>query len=168
MDNPPTIRAATLQDLATIVEFNQRLAHETENRRLQPDVLRAGVEHALRHADVARYFVAAWDGETVGQMMLTYEWSDWRNGLFWWIQSVYVQSEFRSRGVFRRLYQHVAELASSTPGVCGLRLYVEAHNSAALATYHKMGMQPSGHLVYEVDWSHAVSPATAAENEPLE
>ena len=158
------IRDATPDDAPVIVEFNCRLAWETEHKRLEPALIGPGVAEALRRPEWARYFVAERTGAAagevsgeaggvIGQIMITYEWSDWRNGLFWWIQSVYVRADARRGGVFRGLYEHVAALARRTPGNCGLRLYVEHENAAALATYAKLGMKPSGHLVYEVDWS---------------
>ena len=151
----PNIRDASPADAELIVEYNRRLAWETEHKRLDLDLLRPGVAAALRRPEFARYFLAELGGEVVGQMMLTYEWSDWRNGLFWWIQSVYVRDDARRGGVFRALYRHVEQLARATPGVIGLRLYVEHENAAALATYRKLGMVPSGHLLYEADWSGA-------------
>ena len=150
------IREATPDDAPVIVEFNCRLAWETEHKRLDPVLIGPGVAEALRRPEWARYFVAERTDEAdgiIGQIMITFEWSDWRNGLFWWIQSVYVRDDARRGGVFRSLYEHVADLARRTPGTCGLRLYVEHENQAALATYAKLGMKPSGHLVYEVDWS---------------
>jgi ribosomal protein S18 acetylase RimI-like enzyme len=89
----------------------------------------------------------------VGQLMLTYEWSDWRAKMFWWVQSVYVHPEFRGRGVFSRLYQHVESLARQDPGVCGIRLYVHHANHRAMAAYEKLGMTPADYRVYEADWS---------------
>lgn len=157
MPTPPTIRDAVPADLDVIVEFNRRLAWETEHKRLDPAVLRPGVETALTRPDWSRYFIAEIDGDIVGQMMITYEWSDWRNGLFWWIQSVYVRNDARRAGVFRSLYKHVEALARATPNACGLRLYVEHENAAAIATYQKLGMVPSGHLLYENDWSGATT-----------
>jgi GNAT superfamily N-acetyltransferase len=158
------IRDAKPDDAPVIVEFNRRLAWETEHKRLDPALIGPGVAEVLRRPELGRYFVAettatggvaAAGGQAgiIGQMMITYEWSDWRNGLFWWIQSVYVRDDARRGGVFRGLYEHVAGLARRTRGTCGLRLYVEHENAAALATYTKLGMKPSGHLVYEVDWS---------------
>ncbi len=152
-----TIRDAVLEDAPTIVDFNRRLAWETEQKRLDDATLTAGVDAALRHPEYARYFVAeasdSGAAAIVGQLMITYEWSDWRNGLFWWIQSVYVRAEFRKQGVFSRLYEHVERLARAAPDACGLRLYVEHANDAALATYRKLGMVPSGHVLYERDWA---------------
>ncbi len=151
------VRAATMDDVATIVRYNCLLALESEGRKLDTDVLSRGVQRALAQPELCRYFMAETDGRAIGQTMLTYEWSDWRCGVFWWIQSVYVVPEHRGRGVFRKLYGHIKSLAESDGGVCGLRLYVEEHNAPALATYTKMGMGPTGHLMYEDDWSGAVT-----------
>ncbi|HEY2841336.1 MAG TPA: GNAT family N-acetyltransferase [Pirellulales bacterium] len=152
----PLIRDATMDDVRTIVEFNRRLARETERKELDVAVLTLGVERAISQPGYCRYFIAELAGEVVGQTMITYEWSDWRNGLLWWIQSVYVDERFRGRGVFRALHQHIHTLAHSSANVRGLRLYVEHQNEAALATYRRMGMAPTGHLVYEQEWSGAV------------
>ena len=100
----PKIRNAVPDDIDLIVQFNHRLAAETEDRELNVDVLRKGVTSALVHPERCKYFVAEIDGQVVGQTMITFEWSDWRNGCFWWIQSVYVQANFRRRGIFRQLY----------------------------------------------------------------
>ena len=147
------VRPAVAGDLESIVERNMKLAQETEDKRLDRETLRRGVTLALERPELARYFIAELDGRDVGQLMITYEWSDWRCGMFWWIQSVYVDAAFRRVGVFRHLFRHAEELARSSGG-CGLRLYVEEHNHQALATYRSAGMVPSGHLVYELDWSH--------------
>jgi GNAT superfamily N-acetyltransferase len=136
-----TLRRATPADEATVVAFNVALAWETEHKRLQPDVLAAGVRAAL--ADPARgfYTVAENDrGEVVGQMMVTFEWSDWRNGWFWWVQSVYVREDARRGGVFRALYREVERQAAADPAVIGIRLYFERDNTRAQATYRAMGM----------------------------
>ncbi len=155
---PLRIRDAAPADAPTIVEFNRRLAEETEGKALDPATLVLGVCRALERPEMCRYFLAERNEQVVGQTMITYEWSDWRNGVFWWIQSVYVVEEERGHGVFRALYEHIRSVAQSMPDVCGLRLYVEEHNSAALSTYERMGMSPSGHRVYEHDWSAASAP----------
>jgi GNAT superfamily N-acetyltransferase len=146
---PLVLRSATPADAAVIIEYNRRLAEETEGKRLDPQVLAAGVAACLADPDKALYFLAEEDGTILGQMMITREWSDWRNGWMWWIQSVYVRAEARRRGVFRMLYRHVAELARSRPDVIGLRLYVEQENHAAQQTYSRLGMDRTGYLVFE-------------------
>lgn len=149
------IREATIDDVRTIVEFNRQLAVETESKELDPAVLTLGVERALAQPELCRYFLAELAGQVVGQTMITYEWSDWRNGIFWWIQSVYVPARYRGGGVFRALHDYISTLAKAQPAVCGLRLYVDQHNHAAMATYKRLGLAPSGHHVYESDWSGA-------------
>ena len=151
------MRDARLDDAPLIVEFNQLLAWESEARRLDESVLAAGVRRALTTPELSRYFIAEISGDVVGQTMLTYELTDWRDGVLWWLQSVYVREPWRGQGVFRRLFEHVESLARRDPAARGLRLYVERHNARALATYERMGMQPSGHLLYEKDWSGAIT-----------
>jgi len=150
------VREATIDDVRTIVEFNRQSAIETESRELDAAVLTMGVEQALAQPSLCRYFMAELRTQVVGQTMITYEWSDWRNGVFWWIQSVYVHPRYRGGGVFRALHDYISTLARAVPNVCGLRLYVDQHNQAAMATYQRLGMAPSGHHVYECDWSGAV------------
>ena len=148
-----TIQPASPADLAFIVHANHAMALETEGRELHLPTLTAGVAAALADERRGRYFVAWENGVTVGTLLLTYEWSDWRNGEFWWIQSVYVEPAARAKGVFRALYAHVLEAARSTPGICGLRLYVDHENAAARETYTKVGMKDAGYSVFEVDFS---------------
>ena len=154
MPDPIQVRAARAADAPTIVDFNAAMALETEHKRLDPGTLRAGVERAIARPEEARYFLAEVDGRVVGQLMITFEWSDWRNAMFWWIQSVYVHPEFRSRGIFKVLYRHV-EALSREAGACGLRLYVERENAAAQAVYRRLGMRDAQYLVYETDWSES-------------
>jgi len=146
------IRDATPSDAAVIAEFNLRMARETEGRRLDADVISAGVTAALEDASNGRYWVAETEGAVVGQLMVTYEWSDWRNGRFWWIQSVYVRDDFRRKGVFSALHRHVEALALASEEVCGLRLYVERQNLRAQRTYEAMGLTSSGYEIMEVDF----------------
>ncbi len=146
---PLTLRRANAGDAPVLVEFNRRLARETEGKQLDPAVLGPGVDAALADPRKAFYFVAQ-DGDVVaGQVMITFEWSDWRNGWIWWIQSVYVRAEYRRRGVFRALYEHVHQLASDDPSVIGLRLYVEQANHAAQEVYRHLGMERTGYFVLE-------------------
>ncbi|MCA9054945.1 MAG: GNAT family N-acetyltransferase [Planctomycetaceae bacterium] len=144
------IRAAIACDREVLVDFNCRLADETEQKTLDRDTVTRGVQAALDDPNKARYFVAC-DGErVVGQVMHTWEWSDWRNGVFWWLQSVYVHPDYRGRGVFRRLFEHVRELAQGDPEVVGLRLYVEQENSPAREVYRKLGLVEPGYHVLEL------------------
>ena len=147
----PAIRLATSADAAIIAEFNQRLAAETEDKTLPAQLIRPGVLALLADAERGRYFVAELEGRVVGQLMITYEWSDWRNGLFWWIQSVYVTPAARRNGVFSALYRHVAARARES-GACGIRLYVESANSPAQQTYRAMGMNNTTYRVMEEEF----------------
>jgi len=150
-----TVRAANSTDTPIIAEFNCRLAIESEGKQLERETVSAGVTSLLDSAERGRYFVAEIDGLVAGQLLITYEWSDWRNGLFWWIQSVYVVEEHRRTGVFSSLYQTVSELARRDPAVCGLRLYVEEANNRARDTYLSRGMSRTGYEVMEVDFTQS-------------
>ena len=135
-----------------IAGFNVRMAWETERRRLDRARVRRGVSALLQDPAKGIYFVAEVDGETAGQLLITYEWSDWRNSNFWWLQSVYVAPAQRQRGVFRALFQHVHRLAKSRKTVCGLRLYMHAGNRRARRTYQRLGMKHSAYEVFEKDF----------------
>ena len=154
-----TTRNAESRDLDLIAVGNAAMALETEHKLLDPATVRAGVQAAFDDPARGRYFVAEIDGQVVGQIMITYEWSDWRNGVFWWIQSVYVAPAARRKGVFRALYGHVERLAKATPAVCGLRLYVEHDNMRAQRTYLGCGMVDAGYRVMETDYSGAIKRA---------
>ena len=146
------IRPAAAADAGAIAEFNSAMATETEGLDLDRDRLARGVRAVIDDASKGFYLLAEIGGRVAGQMMITFEWSDWRDGDFWWIQSVYVHPEFRSRGVFRQLYNHAAERAKADPAVCGLRLYVHAANRGAQKTYERLGMSRTSYGVYEVDF----------------
>jgi len=146
---PLAIRRATSCDLDVVVDFNRRLAEESEGKILDPAVLKAGVAQALADPNKALYFLAEDAGRVVGQTMITTEWSDWRNGWFWWIQSVYVRPEARRRGVFRALFEHISKAARQDSSVIGLRLYVDHQNHAAQDTYRSIGMIEAGYFVLE-------------------
>jgi GNAT superfamily N-acetyltransferase len=148
----PQVRPASQPDLEVIVEFNRRLASETENKTLDPIILSRGVAQALNHPDRLRYWVAQLDGRVVGQAAVTREWSDWRNGWIWWFQSVYVAAEYRGHGVFRALFQTIEAAGHEEGNVIGLRLYVEEQNLAAQRTYAAVGLAPGGYKVYEKFW----------------
>lgn len=143
------VRAATIADLDTIVGFNQAMARETEDKRLALDVLSAGVRNLLENPGHGFYLVAEIGAEVAGCLMITPEWTDWRNGRFWWVQSVYVKAEFRRRGVYRALYAHVKALAAREGDVRGFRLYVEIENDTAQETYRKLGMHEARYRMFE-------------------
>jgi len=144
-----TFRVATANDAAVLTEFNAAMALETEGKQLLPEVIGAGVRSLLGRPASGFYLVAETDGQVVGSLLITKEWSDWRNGDFWWIQSVYVRPAWRRQGIYKRLYRHVQELAAKDPGVCGFRLYVERENRQAQTTYRALGMAETHYLVFE-------------------
>src|SRR3954464_10810858 len=150
------IREASPIDGAIITEFNLRMAWETEQRRLDPQRVGQGVTALLNDPAKGSYYVVeVQTGERwiiAGQLLITYEWSDWRNGNFWWIQSVYVVEEFRAIGVFRALFNHVYALAKARTDVSGLRLYVDAHNVKARQAYERLGMNKTEYEFFEVDF----------------
>src|SRR5262249_3343090 len=133
------VRPATPADVSVVCEFNRLLALESERKTLDLALLEPGVRQALADDHKGRYFLATLDDRIVGQLGITYEWSDWRNGWFWWIQSVYVRPEARRRGAFRALFQYVRDSARADPHVIGIRLYVERENHAAHRTYESLG-----------------------------
>jgi GNAT superfamily N-acetyltransferase len=143
------LRDARADDAQRLADWACAMAWETEHKRLDPDTVLRGVQRVLQAPVRGRYFIAELDGQPAGTLMLTYEWSDWRCADWWWIQSVYIPEWARRRGVFRRLYAHVRALCGTTPGVCGLRLYVERDNLRAQQTYAALGMRDAAYLVFE-------------------
>lgn len=156
LPNQLIIRAANLDDVESIITFSAAMALETENRQLDLARLREGTLSLLNTPSYGFFMVAEIrDGEQrrlIGQLMITYEWSDWRNGVFWWIQSVYVDPPSRRRGVFRRIHEAVVSQAKADVKVCGLRLYVEQDNHTAQAVYQRVGLKRSVYKVYEEDF----------------
>jgi GNAT superfamily N-acetyltransferase len=148
-DESVSIRKAQARDADAIAAFNRAMALETEGKALIPELVAAGVRRLLEEPALGFYAVAEHGHHVVGCLMVTNEWSDWRNGLFWWIQSVYVERGWRRRGVYRRLYDFIRELARSEPGICGFRLYVEKENAVAQRTYAALGMAATDYLMYE-------------------
>lgn len=146
------IRKADLKDAEVITRFNQLMAWETEQKELNSEVLTKGVLAVLHDKSRGLYYLVEENGVVIGQLMITYEWSDWRNGMFWWIQSVYVEKNSRGKGIYRALHQHVLQLAKKEPHVCGLRLYVDHNNIRAKQTYEKLGMQKTVYELYETDF----------------
>jgi len=145
-----TIRRAGPADEGVLVAYNAALAWESEEKRLDEDVLREGVRAVLSDPTKGFYTLAELDGEIVGQTMITFEWSDWRNGWFWWVQSVYVREESRRAGVFRALFHHIQTEAEADPNVIGLRLYVERENGRAKTTYRALGMVDTPYEILEI------------------
>jgi ribosomal protein S18 acetylase RimI-like enzyme len=154
-----TIRRAERSDAEFIVRGNAAMALETEHLSLDLDRLRDGVHSLFDDPSRGLYFIAEVNGKRAGQMMITYEWSDWRNGTFWWIQSVWVEPQFRSQGVFTALYDSIQNEAKTSHGVCGLRLYVESENERAQRTYERVGMKPTVYRMFEVDFVLMRDPA---------
>jgi GNAT superfamily N-acetyltransferase len=143
------IRRAGPADTAVVTEFNRLLAHESEGKELDRSLLERGVRAVLEDPRKGRYFLAERDGQIVGQLGITFEYSDWRDGWFWWIQSVYVVPSARRQGVFRTLFRHVEDAATGDRTVVGLRLYVERDNRPAHNTYQGLGLAWTSYLVME-------------------
>ncbi|MCP5150860.1 MAG: GNAT family N-acetyltransferase [Ectothiorhodospiraceae bacterium] len=160
------IRAATIDDAEAIAGFNRAMARETEDRDLDPGRVGPGVRAVLEHPERGFYLVAEHQGRPVAGLMVTYEWSDWRNGNFWWLQSVYVQPDYRRQGLYRRLYSAVRERAGAAGNVCGFRLYVEQENARAQATYRALGMGETGYLMFE-EVLDPVDASPAPRRDPL-
>ena len=146
--SPLQIRLATSADIDVLVEFNAAMARETEEKTLDSAVLRAGVSAVLAEPRCGFYLVAECADEIAGCLMITHEWSDWRNGDWWWLQSVYVRPGHRRRGVFRALYAEVERRAAATADVIGVRLYVEQDNHRAQQTYAALGMHEEQYRMY--------------------
>ena len=149
---PLKIRRASALDLDAVVAANLAMALETEGKVLDRETLRSGVESVLGNAGLGFYLVAEREGQVVGQLLITTEWSDWRNAYFWWIQSVYVIPERRRQGVYRALYDQVILEAKQAGNVCGVRLYVDQENLIAQRTYEHLGMAHSHYRLYEVEF----------------
>ena len=143
------IRTATLEDVEALVEFNQAMALETEGKRLDTEILRAGVSAVFADGRKGFYVVAEQENTVAAGLMVTTEWSDWRNGWFWWIQSVYVRPEHRGGGLYGKMYEFVKDRAADAGNVSGFRLYVEKENERAQRVYEKLGMERTYYLMYE-------------------
>ena len=146
------VRTATSEDMETVVTFNAAMAWETEGKELDLQRLRRGVKAVFEDPARGFYVVAEAGGTVVGQLMITTEWSDWRNGFFWWIQSVYVDSAHRRRGVYRALDGYVRAEARRDGNVCGLRLYVDRDNHVAQSVYASLDMERSHYDLFETDF----------------
>ncbi len=142
------VRKASADDVETIARFNQAMALETENLRLSLPTLIAGARNVVDDRSRGQYFVVDGPDSLAGSLLITYEWSDWRNAWCWWIQSVYVSADMRKQGVFSALYAHVMAEAKRA-GACGLRLYMERANERARVTYHQLGMVETHYAFFE-------------------
>ena len=147
--NNMKIRIASLKDAGVIAKFNRAMALETENKILDPEVLLQGVKSVLKKPELGFYIVAELNDKVVGCLMITTEWSDWRNGIFWWIQSVYIHPEHRREGIYSKMYEHIKIMASKSSQVCGFRLYVDQENEIAQKGYVSLGMKKTNYLLFE-------------------
>jgi len=144
-----TIRDANTQDIGAIVDFQMEMALETEDLKLDRDILTKGVNSVLSDNNRARYFIAEAESMAVGMLMITYEWSDWRNGWVWWIQSVYTKPGFRKMGIYKLLYDHIKGLVNASDNIRGIRLYVDKRNVPAQKVYESLGMSGEHYTTYE-------------------
>ena len=142
-------REGVPSDANDIIDFQIAMARETEDFDLVRDITTKGVHAVFADPSHGRYFVAEADGRVVASLMITYEWSDWRNGMVWWIQSVYVVPEYRRRGVYAGLYQHVKAMVEAEPSIRGIRLYVDTRNKPAQEVYTRLGMEGEHYRVFE-------------------
>ena len=149
-DGELIISRASAADINHIVAFQLSMAYETESKELDSQEVEEGVRVLLSQPDKGQYFLAEYESRAVGSLLITYEWSDWRNANFWWIQSVYVEPTSRRQGVYSTMHDHIMRLAKSDPAVCGVRLYVDRDNKAAQSTYNRLGVTKSRYDMYEV------------------
>jgi len=149
MEEKLIIRKAVIEDAETIIQFNINMAEETENKNLPYEKISPGVKGLFSRPEYGFYIVAEINDQIGASMMITYEWTDWRNGLFWWIQSVYVREEFRRKGIYSQMYKWVKEQVKQEERVFGFRLYVEKENITAQKTYEALGMKETVYKLYE-------------------
>lgn len=149
MSDKIIIRLANSHDVDVLTEFNIDMALETEGKELPPEVVFSGVKRLLNNPHYGFYIIGEKEGVPAGSLMVTTEWSDWRDGVFWWIQSVYVKPQFRMQGIFRKLYGFIRSKAEHEPNVCGLRLYVERNNIQAQKAYKAHGMAETHYKIFE-------------------
>jgi GNAT superfamily N-acetyltransferase len=143
------VRPATATDAASITRFQQQMAKETEGITLDADTVGKGVSAVFEDPSRGIYYVLEVEGQVIASLLITYEWSEWRNGQVWWIQSVYVERDFRGQGIFKQLYAYIQSLATSDENICGIRLYVDNTNAAAQKVYQSIGMNGDHYKVYE-------------------
>lgn len=143
------IQRATDQHLDKLIEFQQGLASETENLSLSEETLRKGLITLLADTSKGQYYVVLDSGVPIGCHLITYEWSEWKNGMVWWMQSVYVSADYRNRGIFKMMFDNIMNLINQDPQLLGLRLYVDKSNARAMKVYESLGMDGSHYTVYE-------------------
>lgn len=143
------IRLGKVEDAKAIIEFNRAMAREIEDQELSLEKVTAGVHGIFENPALGFYVVAERGARIAGSLMVTFEWSDWRDGMFWWIQSVYVRPEFRRQGIYRRLYEFVKEKGGEEEKVCGFRLYTARTNRVAQKVYETLGMTEIEYIMYE-------------------
>ena len=144
---------AQQSDIKEIIQFNINMAMETENKKLNKETVTKGVQEVFNTPSLGYYIIVKDSSGILGCLMITYEWSDWRNGLFWWIQSVYVKKEYRRKGVYRKMYKFIHERAIADKKCTGIRLYVENNNSIAQKVYNNLGMTETYYKLFEVDFN---------------
>lgn len=147
--NDLQIQPATISDISAIAQFNIDLAFETESIQLADDIVFEGVKTVIENPEHGFYLIARNQSSPVASLLITYEWSDWRNGQIWWIQSVFVIDEWRRLGVFNMLYQEISKKANKAKHVCGIRLYVDNYNNAAKEVYRRIGMRETNYRLFE-------------------
>ena len=143
------VRKANLYDKEKIASFQEEMALETENLTLDPAHIRAGIEAVFQDKSKGMYFVAEAEGEIIASLMITFEWSDWRNAWVYWIQSVFVDKSFRRQGVYRKMYADIKQLVAADKNVAGIRLYVDKTNVNAQKTYAQLGMNGAHYQLFE-------------------
>jgi len=146
------ITQPSIKDVNSLVNFNIKMAKETENKILNKKIVTKGVSQVLNDATLGYYVIAKNKTDILGSLMITYEWSDWRNGMFWWIQSVYVEKEYRQQGVYKKMYSYIKDKALKDNSCTGIRLYVEQENKIAQSVYKKLGMEETHYKLFEIDF----------------
>lgn len=141
-----------IEDINSLVNFNIKMAKETENKILNKKIVTKGVSEVLTDTTLGYYVIAKNKNTILGSLMITYEWSDWRNGMFWWIQSVYVEKEYRQQGVYKKMYSYIKDKALKDNSCTGIRLYVEQENKIAQSVYKKLEMKETHYKLFEIDF----------------
>ena len=141
-----------IEDINSLVNFNIKMAKETENKILNKKIVTKGVSEVLTDTTLGYYVIAKNKNTILGSLMITYEWSDWRNGMFWWIQSVYVEKEYRQQGVYKKMYSYIKDKALKDNSCTGIRLYVEQENKIAQSVYTKLEMKETHYKLFEIDF----------------